>query len=323
MNITRIYRKVLLSFVLGLVMIIIPSCSCATDTAGIRLGTGGKGGMYYNYGEALSDIDSAISLKSTAGSSANLRLLDKGFVDAAIVQSDSIDISSMNCSALTGLYTEAVQLVVRTDSGINSINDLRGKRVSLGEEESGVVRNAHQLLLTAGMTIDDINAVNLSFANEKEALEKGEIDAFFCTAGAPTNIVRDVIKSGKAKIIGFDDDVLNRLMNLYPGYNECVIPKGTYEGQDSDIRTVGVRAIMVVNPEMDDETATRLITEIFDNSEMLNSQIVTDGALDGEHAVMSVGIPFHSAAAAYLEKKGVKVAKWAGKKTAIVFGSQD
>lgn len=319
----RTYRKVYLAILLIGVLMMATSCSCSSDSNSIGLGTGDEGGTYYEYGKKLSDIDPTISLKSTAGSEANLRLLDKGFVDAAIVQSDSVDITSMNCAALTGLYTEAVQLVARNDVGINSINDLRGKRVSVGESESGVVRNSQQLLLTAGMTFDDIIVSNLPFSDAALALEKGEIDAFFCTAGAPTEAVGKAIKSQKAQLIGFDEDILSRLTNLYPGYNLCVIPAGTYEGQALDIHTVGVRAIMVVDPKMNDEKATRLINEIFENSSALNSNIVTDDVIDAQHAVMSVGIPFHPAAANYLEQKGVKVAKWAGERTKLVFGSQD
>ncbi|MBQ9391077.1 MAG: TAXI family TRAP transporter solute-binding subunit [Lachnospiraceae bacterium] len=319
----RRYKKVYLAIALVVIFMMATACSCSSSNNDIRLGTGGEGGTYYEYGRKISDIDPSITLKSTAGSEANLRLLDKGFVDAAIVQSDSVDITSMNCAALTGLYTEAVQLVVRNDMGINSINDLRGKRVSVGDAESGVVRNAQQLLLTAGMTFEDISVSNMSFSAAATALKEGEIDAFFCTAGAPTEAVGEAIKSQKANLIGFDDDILSRLTNLYPGYNLCVIPAGTYESQTSDVHTVGVRAIMVVDPKMNDETATRLINEIFENSSMLNSNIVTDDVIDAQHAVMSVGIPFHPAAANYLEQRGVKVAKWAGEKTKFVFGSQD
>ena len=134
----RRYKKVYLAIALVVIFMLATACSCSSSNNDIRLGTGGEGGTYYEYGRKLSDIDPSITLKSTAGSEANLRLLDKGFVDAAIVQSDSVDITSMNSAALTGLYTEAVQLVVRNDMGINSINDLRGKRVSVGDAESGV-----------------------------------------------------------------------------------------------------------------------------------------------------------------------------------------
>ena len=90
-----------------------------------------------------------------------------------------------------------------------------------------------------------------------------------------------------------------------------------------DVVTVGVRAILVVSPDMKDSTVTELIKTVIDNSEELNKDIVTDGKIDGEAAVLSVGIPFHPAAAAYLETMGVHVAKWTGKAKKTVIGSQD
>ena len=319
---TKSYIKYLLSALMLAVLIsqVITGC---TNKSTVRLGTGGTGGMYYAYGKELSELDSAIEIKTTAGSEANIRLLDKGFIGAAIVQSDSLDISDGNVAALTGLYTEAVQLVVSKASGITDMESLCGKKVSVGETESGVVRNAQQIFLSAGMIFDDVEIKNLSFNDSVKALAKGEIDAFFCTAGVPTEAVSEIIESGEAELMSFDEDMIKRLLNLYPGYNECIIPAGTYKGQDSDIHTVGVRAVLVVSPNMDDKTATRLIELVFNNSKELNKNIATDDELGAETAVMSVGIPFHPAAADYLAGKGVTVAKWTGSSNKAVFGSQD
>lgn len=317
-----IKAKIGIALVFAMVVSLLCGCSCST-TGGIRLGTGDEEGTYYKYGEKLAAIDNSIELKSTAGSEANHRLLENGFIDAAIVQSDSLDVTDTHCAALTGLYTEAVQLVVRKDSGITGIEQLRGKRVSIGEEESGVVRNSQQLLLAAGMTFSDMDAKHLSFTDSVSALQNGQIDAFFCTAGAPTEAVSRITASEQASVISFEDDLLQRLMNVYPGYNSCVIPANTYAGQDYDVHTVGVRAVMIVSPSMSDATAKKLIDEIFVNSEALNSNIVTDGALTGESAVLSVGIPFHPAAVSYLKDKGVVVAEWSGKTKKGVFASQD
>lgn len=315
-------RTVACGLVMLLVMCLLGGCSCSTKS-NVRLGTGNEGGTYYVYGEKLEDYASNITIKTTAGSEANLRLLDKGYIDAAIAQSDSIDISTINCSAVTGLYTEAVQIIVRKDSGINSVEGLRGKRVSIGEEESGVIRNAEQIFLAAGLTLDDVTVSHLSFSNAAKAMERGEIDAFFCTAGAPTKVVAELFDKGIVNIVGLEDALMKRLINLYPGYNPCTIPAGSYKGQTNDVVTVGLRAVLVVSPDMKDDTVTDLIKAVIDNSEELNKDIVTDGKIDGEAAVLSVGIPFHPAAAAYLETMGVHVAKWTGKVKKTVIGSQD
>ena len=315
-------RRRLLPLIIAVMLLTALLAGC-TNNGTVRLGTGGEGGTYYAYGKELSKLDDDIELKTTAGSEANMRLLDKGFIDAAIVQSDSLDVNSGNICALAGLYTEAVQLIVRNGSGINTVEDIRGKTVSVGEEESGVVRNAKQILLTAGMTFDDVTVKYMSFDDSFKALKEGEIDAFFCTAGVPTNAVSEITDTGVGRLIGFSEDMIKRLLNLYPGYNACIIPAGTYKGLDSDVHTVGVRAVLVVRPGMKDSTAKRLIELVFDNSATLNEYIATDNALTGESAILSVGIPFHPAAADYLATKGVTVAKWTGASKKSVFGSQD
>ena len=315
-----IRRGVACALVILLVMCLLGGCSTKTS---IKLGTGNEGGTYYQYGEEIADIASNVTVKTTAGSDANLRLLDKGYIDAAIAQSDSIDISTVNCSAVTGLYTEAVQLIVSKDSGINSVEQLRGKRVSIGEEESGGIRNANQIFLAAGLTLDDVDEKHLSLSNAAEAIERGEIDAFFFTAGAPTKTVAELCDKGLVNVVGLDEALMKRLINLYPGYISCTIPAGTYKGQNSDIVTVGLRAVLIVSPSMKDSDVNSLIKDIMENSEKLNRDIATDGKIDGEAAVLSVGIPFHPAAADYLEKMGIHVAKWTGKAKKTVIGSQD
>ncbi|MCR4611377.1 MAG: TAXI family TRAP transporter solute-binding subunit [Lachnospiraceae bacterium] len=318
-----IKRLIIISPISALAIGLLAGCSCSGSNSGVRLGTGGSGGTYYAYGTKLEKLDSGIIIKTTAGSEANLRLLEKGFVDAAIVQSDSLDVSNKGIAALTGLYTEAVQLVVRKDSGITGVEGLRGKRVSVGEAESGVVRNAKQILLTAGLTFEDIEVNNLSFNDAVRSLKEGKIDAFFCTAGVPTEAVRQLASTGEASIVDFDEGLRRRLLNLSPGYSECTIPAGTYQGQEQDIHTLGVRAVLVVDPSLDYDTAYNLVKTVFENSQELNSDIVTDGKLTGESAVLSVGVPFHSAAVDYLGKQGVTVAEWSGSKAKGVYGSQD
>ena len=126
-------------------------CSGASDE--LRLGTGGTGGVYYAYGNALApSLKEAtgwdVSVKETTGSEANLELLTGNLADLAIVQSDTLQFAAVGegsfegrvlsgYSAVAGLYDEVCQIVVTKDSGITSINDLAGKRVSIGAENSG------------------------------------------------------------------------------------------------------------------------------------------------------------------------------------------
>ncbi|MBR3153870.1 MAG: TAXI family TRAP transporter solute-binding subunit, partial [Lachnospiraceae bacterium] len=132
-----------------LAVMLFASCSKSGNSE-LRFGTGGSGGMYYSYAEKLREVSKnsmSFDVRTTAGSSANIRLLDQGFIDIAIVQSDVLLAEGTQaCSAIAGLYTEAVQIVTAKGSGIDSVYDLEGKRVSVGEEDSGVLVNSKQIL---------------------------------------------------------------------------------------------------------------------------------------------------------------------------------
>ena len=197
-----------------------------------RFGTGGTGGMYYAYGTELAKmIESegkghALDVKTTAGSAANLRLLREKFLDIAIVQSDTLSNAingrgvfaaagpGVGYAAVAGLYTEACQIIVAKNSGIAEISDLVGKKVSVGERESGVLNNAEQILMAHGLTFEMIEPQYLSFADSAAALEKGEIDAFFITAGAPTSSIADL--AGKKEIKRHSEQHDETLQGLYP-----------------------------------------------------------------------------------------------------------
>lgn len=304
-----------------------------------RVGTGDEGGTYYQYTEKMIGLlgeDFSFQLKSTAGSKANLRLLQKGFLDLAIVQSDELAAADKgegtfsgdafangtNYSAVTALYTEALQIVVKKDSDIRTSGDLKGRRVSVGEQESGVRKNAQEILRMSGMTEKDIEVSYLSFTDAAEALKKGEIDAFFCVAGVPTGAVADLAKETEIRILSLEEQS-RIIMNLYPHYRECTIPAQTYAGQTEEIRTIGVRAVLVASNQLDDAKIKKLTEKILANSGELNQSIATDGALTPKEATEGVTIPFHPGAAEYLQEQGVSVSVEQSKDSETVFGGQD
>ena len=144
MNIKRIFLSAA-AVVMSLTML----CSCG-EPPGLRLGTGNPGGIYYAYGTVLRELDDCgIDVKKTEGSRANMRLMKEGFLDLAIVQSDVLaeavsgtgDFEGTPVTgvrAVAGLYYEAFQIITRSDSGITELADLKGCKMSVGEEGSGV-----------------------------------------------------------------------------------------------------------------------------------------------------------------------------------------
>lgn len=321
MKLRRMCTALLLS---GLLLSCLSGCSGTTDE--LRFGTGGTGGTYYAFGSALApqlqnDTGSTVEVKVTTGSEANLRLLQTGMVDLAIVQSDALQYASKedgaNYSAVAGLYTEACQIVVTKDSGITSVAELAGKRVSIGELESGVTRNAEQILMASGLTTDMLQASRLSFSDSAAAMERGEIDAFFCTAGAPTNAVADLAGKLDIQLLSIDQRSVDQLTSLYPWYAPCAIPAGTYQGQGEDVTTLGVQAVLVAGNELDAAVVKQITSTLYQNGGSLPG-----AGLDPAGGILSVPTPFHPGAAEYYQERGITVEVWAPEESGPVFPIQ-
>ncbi|MBQ3727160.1 MAG: TAXI family TRAP transporter solute-binding subunit [Selenomonadaceae bacterium] len=305
----------------------------------IRFGTGGTGGMYYAYGTALAKtIDAegkghALDVKMTAGSAANLRLLREKFLDIAIVQSDTLSNAingrgvfaaagpGVGYAAVAGLYTEACQIVVSKNSGITNVSDLVGKRVSVGERESGVLQNAEQILMAHGLTFEMIEPIYMSFTDSASAMEKGQIDAFFITAGAPTAAITDLATKKEIKILSIEPDVQNNMMKLYKGYTRCTIPANTYAGQTEPVQTVGVKAVLVASTDLKDDEVLFLTEFIFKNAENLPHN--ASDKLTVNYAIQDIPASFHAGAAKFYDMQGVKVNVYSGKSSESVKASQD
>ncbi|MBR2518660.1 MAG: TAXI family TRAP transporter solute-binding subunit [Selenomonadaceae bacterium] len=306
----------------------------------LRFGTGGTGGMYYAYGTELAKKISTdgkvrpLDVKTTAGSAANLRLLHEKFLDLAIVQSDTLS-NAVNgrgifaaigegsgYAAVAGLYTEACQIIVAKDSDIQTVNDLVGKKVSVGERESGVLQNAEQILLAHGLTFEMLEPQYLSFADAAVALEKNQIDAFFVTAGAPTSAVAELSKRKEIRLLSIAEEIQNNMMKLYKGYTRCTIPAGSYPNQSEDVQTIGVKAVLVASTDLKDDEVAYITEFIFRNADTLPHNM-SDKKLDTKYAVQDIPASFHAGAAKYYDTQGVKVNVYSGKSGQTVKASQD
>lgn len=308
---------VLLSAVCALAL-----CSCKSSDK-LAFGTGGIGGNYYAYGSAYAQLIGAdnekmsVEVKTTAGSAANLRLIQQGFLDIAVVQSDMLTdaysgegtFSEMPCRsvrALAGLYTEECQLIVKADSDIYTVSDLFGKCVSVGEEDSGVVKNAEVIMELNGITNGSVKKVNLSFSDSAAALENGTIDAFFVTAGLPTTAVTELSKETAIRLISLDEKTIARMTGDNSVYTACTIPANTYAGQTEDVRTVGVKAVLVASGRLSDDTAEQLVHTLFDHSAQLHYSTSASG-FDADFVSSGISVPFHSGAARFYEDQGITV----------------
>lgn len=298
--------------------------ACSQDDE-LRLGTGNEEGMYYQFGTLLSEEASnaadmpAIAVETTAGSSANLRLLSQGFLDMAIVQADTLydayngtgffsnSGEYTGYSAVAGLYTETCQIIVPADSDIKTIEDLAGKTVSLGERESGVLQNAQQVLDAYNIRESDLKAEYLSFSDSASAMREGRIDAAFITAAVPTPAVTNLADSIGVRVLPIDPFAVNVLTKRHSYYTPCTIPANTYAGQTEPVETVGVRAVLVARNDVPDQKIRSVMEALFDGSVPFAEKLRSAMQPVLEEATTGIPIAFHTGAGAYYADNEITV----------------
>ncbi len=306
--------------VLLLLALILSGCARSAE---IRFGTAAEGGAYYAFGTAAADIvgreaDVRFDVKKTAGAAANIRLLSEGYLQMAIAQSDVAadawngqgafaDGARTGYGAVASLYTEYCHIVVRADSDILTVEDLSGKVVSIGEVESGAELNAEQILQCCGLSKTLLEVRNHNYDQAAQALKSGEIDAFFCTVGLPMQTVSKLADEVPLRLLSLTEKQMERLMEAYGGYIRCTIPAGTYSGQTEAVNTVGVRAVLLADDDLEEETVKKVLSVLLSKAEELQTASGTETALSLETCGEGIAIPYHPGAAAYYRENGVTV----------------
>lgn len=285
----------------------------------LSLLTGGTGGTYYPLGGQIGKIitdntDANITPQTSGASAENMETLRAGEAEIAFTQTDiaayALEGKEMfegdpidNIQAIGSLYPETVQLVTTANSGIKSVEDLKGKSVSIGAPGSGVFINAMQILEIHGLTSDDIKAQNLSFDESTDGIQSGNIDAAFVTAGAPTGAVEALSAQNDVVIIPLADDKIQSLIEKYPYYAEDTVPSGTYK-IESDVKTVAVKAMLVVSKDLDENLVYEMTKALYENTK--NITHAKGEFITPETALEGLGnMELHPGAAKYFEEKGI------------------
>ena len=328
-------KKRIYALLLAAVMAIgVSACgSSDTENAGtqavehsavLNMGTGDTTGSYYAFGNLLAAhmSDAAgvtVDVVSTDGSAENIKGINEGLYQLGMAQADVMsyawdgilsfakDGEMKSFRAIGGLYEEALQIVT-LDEAIENVEDLKGKTVSIGAESSGVAFNAMNVLDIYGLrTGEDIQTVNLSFADSVAAMKEGKIDAVFIVSGTPTAVVEDLMETEQVHLVNIDAAKVAELQQQYPYYNEYVILSGTYAGLDHDVTTVSIQATMIVSADMSEEDVYNLTAGIYDNVESVSAILPRAIDMNVENGTTGISVPFHKGAAKYFAEHGFTV----------------
>lgn len=293
----------------------------SAEKSNLIMATGGTSGTYYPFGGAMAQIWNTnitgmnVTAQATGASKENIRLVGRGEAELAIVQNDVMDYAMKGIELFNGekvgtfstiatLYPEIVQIVVARDSSINSVADMRGKSVSVGDAGSGVEANAKQILEAYGLTFGDIGAKRLSFKESAAALKDKQIEAFFVTAGSPNPAIQEIATIGGVKLLSIDSATKAKLMNKYKFYTAHTIRKDTYNGMTADAETVAVKATLIVKNGLSESVVYNLTQTLFEKQSALAQAHSKGRELSLEEGVKGASVPFHPGAAKYFKEKG-------------------
>jgi hypothetical protein len=275
------------------------------------VGTGGSQGVYFALGTALAQgwqhslgLTGPPSVRTTAGSVDNLALLAGGAVDVVFSAADVADdqlrrptTQGRELRALARIYDDALQVVVPAGSPITRVTDLRGRRVSIGATDSGVIVMAHRLLEVAGLAPSELTASTLGIDESVAALRAGHIDAFFWSGAITTKGVADLAAVEPIRLLDLAPQK-DALRARYPVYDMRTVPAGTYR-IGSAISTLFVRNFLLVTAAMSDDLAGALVAGLFEAADLLIRANAAGRAIDARSAIGTQPVPLHPGALRY------------------------
>jgi len=300
------------------------AASATPDFSGktLNIVTGGTGGVYIVYGAGLADMLTkkmkvAASAQSTPASVDNMKLIRDGKADLAFTLADTAfdaingknrfapPEGKVDAKTIAVMYSNYMHLVAKASAGINTVADLKGKRVSIGAAGSGTETKAIRILEAYGLNATtDIQPQRLAAQDSADAVRDNKADAFFFDGGLPTSAVADLANSTPIKLIDQSDAIAKMNAKYGNFYFAAKIPKGTYKN-DADVVTAGVANLLVVPSSFDAAFVKAILTAMFDNQADLVLVHPEAKNLKLETATLGSSIDFHPGAIDFYKAKGV------------------
>lgn len=312
-------------------MMLVAGLGLATEASAqqqnLSIVTGGTGGVYYPLGGGLANLLTKYvpgwqaTAEVTGGSVDNLKLIGAGKADIAFSMADaSLDAQNgqdkfrgnkVAQKTLAVLYPNRMHVVTVEGTGINTLADLKGKRVSTGSQGSATEVMAFRVIEAAGLDKDkDMTRERLGVAESTNALKDRKIDAYFWVGGVPTSAVTDLgaTPGVQIKLIDHADAIAKMNAKYGPLYSAGVIKAGAYPHQTKDNHQANVWNILVVNEKMSDQTAYNIVKTIFEHKAEWEAvhKAAAEVSLEDQKQANSP-VPFHPGAIKYFAEKGIKL----------------
>jgi len=292
----------------------------------ISIGTGGVTGVYYPTGGAVcrlvnkdrKDHGIRCSVESTGGSVYNINTVRAGELEFGVAQSDWQYHAFKGTSkfeeqgpfdkerAVFSIHPEPFTLIVQKGSGIAKFEDLKGKKVNVGNPGSGQRATTEVVMEAFGMKMEDFAlAAELKGSEMAQALCDGKIDAMIYTIGHPAAAITEAATTCDVELVDVTGEPIDKLVADNPYYRKAVIPAGTYKGTDKDVTTFGVGATLISSADVADDVVYVLVKAVFDNfddfkklhpafANLKEAEMIKDG----------LSAPLHPGAEKYYKERG-------------------
>lgn len=289
----------------------------------INILTGGPSGVYYPLGVGLSKVyaesvpDARPSVQATKASVENLNLLQDGKGEIAFTLGDSLDAAWKGDAeagfprkldrlrGIAAIYPNYIQIVASKASGIKTLADLKGKRLSVGAPKSGTELNARAILGAAGIAYGDLGTVEyLPFAESVDLLRSGRIDATLQSAGLGVASIRDLASAVPVTVVAIPGEIVAK---VGAPFLEAAIPANTYSGQDADVRTAAVQNYLVTREGLPDDLVYAMTKGMFEKLPELAAAHSAARDIKLDAAAKGMPVPLHPGAERYFKEKGTSL----------------
>lgn len=284
--------------------------------------TGGTSGVYYPLGVAMSNVygkaipGAKVTVQATKASVENLNLLQAGRGEIAFTLGDSLSQAWKGdeeagfkskldkLRTIAAIYPNYIQVVAAKESGIKTLADLKGKRVSVGAPKSGTELNARAVFGAAGLTYKDFAKTEyLPFAESVDLIKNRQLDATLISAGLGVAAIKDLSASQEVTIVSIPADVVEKVGD--PAYIAETVPAGTYNGQAEAVPTAAVRNLLVTHSGVSDDAAYAMTKAVFDNLDALTAAHVAAKQIKLDATALKSPVPLHPGAIKFYKEKGL------------------
>jgi len=331
-------KKLYLILVLCIALFSFTSCTNPTDTVekpqveqeqpkqedvNIVIATGGTSGSYFPMGGAIANIISNYaegvnaSAQTSGGSIENLKLLESGEVDLALAQNDLADYAMKGIEvfdekqekirAIATIYPEFIHIAVNPKSGINSISDIKGKKISVGAPGSGSEANCRQFLELLGVTYDSFKPQFLANTDAADQLKDNVIDGMIITTGLPSPAILEISTTKGVKIIGFTKEEADSISKEWPYLTPIVIAANTYKDQTEEITTMTAKSVLFTSSDVSEDVVYKVTKALWENITELEKANAKAEYMNKDNPLQAVTVPVHPGALKYYNEIGVKI----------------